>query len=99
MNAPVRASLPPGPRAPMPVQTLGWVTRPLPYLERLQARFGDMFTLRIGADEHWVVLADPTDVKQVFTGDPALLHAGEANAILGPLLGSNSVLLLDDDAH
>jgi cytochrome P450 family 135 len=35
----------------------------------------------------------------VFTGDPRLLHAGEANVVLLPVLGSHSVLLLDDDAH
>jgi cytochrome P450 len=38
-------------------------------------------------------------VKQVFTGDPAVFHAGEANTILLPLVGDHSVLLLDDDAH
>jgi cytochrome P450 len=35
----------------------------------------------------------------VFTGDPRLLHAGEANVVLLPVLGSHSVLLLDEDAH
>jgi cytochrome P450 len=45
------------------------------------------------------MLSDPDAVKQVFTGDPALLHAGEANAILRPLLGPRSVLLLDGRAH
>ena len=44
-------------------------------------------------------LSDPDAVKQVFTGDPRLLHAGEANVVLLPVLGSHSVLLLDDDAH
>jgi cytochrome P450 len=38
-------------------------------------------------------------VKQVFTGDPGVFHAGEANEILLPLVGDNSVLLLDDAAH
>ena len=46
-----------------------------------------------------MMLTNPDDVQQVFKGDPRLLHAGEANAILGPLLGHNSVLLLDDDRH
>ena len=41
----------------------------------------------------------PDAVKQVFTGDPRLLHAGEANGILRPILGHHSVLLLDDDRH
>lgn len=45
------------------------------------------------------MLSDPADVRAVFTGDPALLHAGEGNQILEPFLGPNSVLLLDDARH
>ena len=41
----------------------------------------------------------PTTCKQVFTGDPEVLHAGEANIVLLPVLGPNSVLLLDDAEH
>ena len=44
-------------------------------------------------------LAHPDAVKQVFTGDPRLLHAGEANVVLLPFLGRNSVLLLDEQPH
>ncbi|MDE3070264.1 MAG: cytochrome P450, partial [Acidobacteriota bacterium] len=61
--------------------------------------FGDMFTLRLAYEGTWVVTADPAVIKQVFTGDPRVLHAGEANRILRPVLGPNSVLLLDDDEH
>jgi cytochrome P450 len=35
----------------------------------------------------------------VFTGDPHVLHAGEANRILLPVVGPHSLLLLDEDAH
>jgi cytochrome P450 len=62
-------------------------------------RYGDMFTVRIAQEGTWVLLADPAHVKQVFTGDPGVFHAGEANEILLPLVGDNSVLLLDDAAH
>jgi cytochrome P450 len=62
-------------------------------------RYGDMFTLRITHEGTWVFISDPDAVKQVFTGDPRLLHAGEANIVLLPVLGSHSVLLLDDDSH
>ena len=46
-----------------------------------------------------MVVSHPDDVKQVFTGDPDVLHAGEGNAILRPLLGERSVLLLDGPEH
>ena len=35
----------------------------------------------------------------VFTGDPDVLHAGEGNAMLEPLLGARSLLLLDGADH
>ena len=68
-------------------------------MEDSQRRFGDMFTLKIANEGTWVFTSDPEAVKQVFTGDPRLLHAGEANIVLLPVLGSHSVLLLDDAAH
>src|SRR3954449_13321626 len=84
---------------PGPLLTLGWITRPLPLLERFRAEFGDTFTFRLPHETTWVMLSDPEDVKTVFKGDPRLLHAGEANEVLRPVLGDHSVLLLDDDQH
>ena len=68
-------------------------------MERCRDRYGDAFTLRIANEGTWVMFSDPAAVKQVFTGDPKLLHAGEANGILRPIVGPNSVLLLDERAH
>jgi cytochrome P450 len=93
------AGLPPGPRLPPVVQSVIWFRRAQWLLDTCQARFGDMFTLNIANEGKWVVTSNPQVVKQVFTGDPRLLHAGEANRILLPVLGPNSVLLLDDGAH
>jgi cytochrome P450 len=92
-------TLPPSPRGPHLLQTAGWVTRPGPYSRRLRARFGDTFTLHVDRRAPWVVLSHPDDVRQVFTGDPNVFHAGEGNAILRPLLGARSVLLLDGPEH
>jgi cytochrome P450 len=92
-------TLPPGPRLPRAVQTLAWMTRPMPFMERCRARYGDMFSVRIANEGTWVFLAHPDQVKQVFTGDPNVLHAGEANRILRPWLGHQSVLLLDGPDH
>ena len=92
-------SLPPGSPYPRPLQTLGWAARPMPFMERCQERYGDIFTLRIAQEGKWVFLAHPDMVKEVFKGDPRVLHAGEANVILLPVLGHHSVLLLDDERH
>ncbi len=91
--------IPPGPTTSRPLQTLRWIYRPGAMLEDCQRRYGDMFTLRIAHEGTWVFLAHPDMVKQVFTGDPRVLHAGEANIVVQPFLGNNSVLLLDEAAH
>lgn len=91
--------LPPGPSWPPAIQTLAWMTRPKPFLRRAQAQYGDTFTVRLRTGENFVMLADPDAVKQVFTGDPEVLRAGEGNRVLLPLLGKHSVLLLDGREH
>jgi len=99
LEAPELAELPPGPRQPQYAQALQWLARPLPFMLRQRERFGDVFTFDFIAGFPLVVLADPEDVKTVFTGPPEVMHAGEANAVLGPILGENSVLLLDEGRH
>ncbi|MGH2956631.1 MAG: cytochrome P450 [Solirubrobacterales bacterium] len=91
--------LPPGPGWTLAGSTIRWWRRPLEVLERARERYGDVFTLRVAHEDTWVMLSDPEHVKQVFTGDPRLLHAGEANTILLPVVGDRSVLLLDEGAH
>jgi cytochrome P450 len=95
----VNTALPPGPSYPRALQTLGWAARPMQWMERCQARYGDVWTMRIAQEGDWVMLSDPDHVKQVFTGDPKVFHAGEGNAILSPLVGHTSVLTLDEKPH
>jgi cytochrome P450 family 135 len=82
-----------------PIQTAIWTRQAQWMLVQCRRRLGPMFTLNIAYEGTWVVLSDPELVKQVFTGDPKVFHAGEGNDILRPLLGENSVLVLDDAPH
>jgi cytochrome P450 family 135 len=84
---------------PSTLQAVAWARRPLPFLERCQKHFGDIFTIRVKHAGTWVILADPEDVKKVFTADHAVLGVGLANSILGPLLGPRSVMLLEEPEH
>ena len=97
-SGPVRG-LPPGPRMHRVVQTAIWSRRAQWMLEQCRTRLGPMFTLRIAYEGEWVIVSDPELIKQVFTGDPKVFHAGEGNQILRPLLGENSVLVLDEKRH
>jgi cytochrome P450 family 135 len=95
----MNTSLPPGPRLPVVVQTAAWIARPWEFMERCAARYGDTFTMRLAGERPWVMMSHPDAVKEVFTGPAELLHAGEGNRILLPLVGANSVLLLDEEPH
>jgi cytochrome P450 len=92
-------ALPPGPRAPAWWQTMRWWARTVPFLEACRAHHGKRFTLRLVGGPPFVMLGNPEDAKAVFTAAPDVLHPGEGARILEPLLGRNSVILLDEDAH
>ncbi len=98
IRAPERR-LPPGPPLPKTVQTAIWSRQARRLLYACQDRYGDMFTVRIAYEGTWVMLADPEAIKQVFTGDPRVFHAGEGNEILATILGRNSILVLDEKPH
>ncbi len=93
------ASLPPGPQAPSWLQTMRWWTRAVPFFERCRRRYGPRFTVRLVGTPPFVMLADPGEVKEVFTAPAEVLHPGSGARILEPLVGRNSVILLDEDAH
>lgn len=93
------AELPPGPRYPAAIQMVGFWTRPLAFLERCRARYGRRFTLRLPLAPPFVILTAPEEVKQVFTAPPDVLHPGSGARVLEPVVGRNSVILLDADAH
>src|SRR3954471_16331671 len=96
---PRQEGLPPGPNWSVARSTLRWWRRPLQTLEECRTRYGGMFTYRMAHEGTWVFVSDPEAIKQVFTGDPRLLHAGAANIVLLPVLGEHSVLLLDEPQH
>jgi hypothetical protein len=81
------------------VQTLTWWTRSIPLFERCRARYGKRFTLRLLQSPPLVHLSDPAEVKEVFRAPPDVLHPGEGAKALEPVVGANSVILLDESAH
>jgi cytochrome P450 len=91
--------LPPAPRMSRTVQTAIWSRQAQWMLEQCRSRFGPMFTLNIASEGTWVIVSDPAIVREIFTGDPRVFHAGEGNQILKPILGENSVLVLDEKPH
>ncbi len=93
------SGIPPGPSYPSPIQMIGFWKRPLAFLERCRTRYGKRFTLRFPVSPPFVMISEPEQLKQVFTAPPDVLHPGEGARILEPVVGVNSVILLDEGAH
>ncbi|MEA2458870.1 MAG: cytochrome family [Thermoleophilaceae bacterium] len=93
------ARLPPGPRLPASLQTLAFAFGARRFLELCRRRYGDVVTVGTAFDSRFVMVFDPELLKQVFQAPPDRLRAGEANALLGPVLGERSLLLLDGAEH
>ena len=73
---------------------------PYGWMVRRWRRYGDVFSSRFPIFGQVVYVADPALVKEVFLGDPATFHAGEANTLaLGDALGDHSLLTLDEGRH
>ena len=89
----------PGPDASRTVQTLHWLRRPYPYMRECSQRFGDLYLLRLHALGDVVILANPSDIEEVFRMPGAIAATGEANMFMAPLLGTESLFVLDGEAH
>ncbi len=79
--------LPRGYRSPSLIQLIEYAARPYPFLERGRERFGTPFTIRMMRFGTFVLLTDPAAIKDVFTGDPHVLHSGEGNEFMADTLG------------
>jgi cytochrome P450 len=94
-----RAGLPPGPPYPSAIQAIGFWTRPFAFLRQCRERYGKRFTIKLPGAPPFVMLTDPAEVKEVFTAPPEVLRPGEGARVLEPVVGANSVILLDEGAH
>jgi len=91
--------IPPGPPLPAVAQTALLAARPFEFVGACRARYGDIFRLRVSGVGDIVCVFDPAAIQEVFSRDGAVAHAGEANTIIAPVVGSQSILTIDRDEH
>ncbi|HKA66567.1 MAG TPA: cytochrome P450, partial [Solirubrobacterales bacterium] len=80
-------------------QTLRWAFRPLPFMQECRERYGDSFSVRfLGFERPMVLISDPAAIKALYMERENGLPPGR-NIVLEPVLGSQSVLLLEGAEH
>jgi cytochrome P450 len=81
------------------MQTVGWWNRPLAFHERCRRRYGSRYTVRLLGSPPFVMHSDPAHIREIFTAQPDVLHPGDGARILEPVVGTYSVILLDEKDH
>ena len=88
---------------PLPIspirQFIDFLGRPYDFLDGCAKSYGDTFTIKLIGYPSWVILANPQAISELFAIDGKLFDAGKNNAYLQPLVGNNSLFLLDSDRH
>jgi cytochrome P450 family 135 len=96
----LRRGLPPGPRLPKLVQTLGWAFRPTRLMGHCARTVGDAFTITFRpSGMQFVIFSDPEAVKSVFTAPPDVAPSAARLSPLAAVVGESSVLVAIGPEH
>lgn len=78
---------------------IDWIASPYDFLDRCAETYGETFTTHFFGFQPLVFLSDPQTIKEIFSGSPTQFDTGRGQDILRPLLGRNSLLVLDGEQH
>ena len=91
----------PQPTTPAFLQTLHWIAQPDAFFERTAADLGTTFRVKIANPAGLIWTSDPTLIQEILTQDENGRYTapGEVNAMLAPLLGDRSMIMLSGAEH
>jgi cytochrome P450 family 110 len=86
-------------QTPRLIQRLNWVFNPLQLMETSSKTHGEFFTLRLSTEQPLVFITNPQAIQEIFTTPAESFDAGRGNKLIKPLVGENSLLLIDGETH
>lgn len=95
----LQQQLPPGPKAPVFLQLLQWVSDPIKVMETSHTTYGDPFNLKFFKNKPFIFISNPDTIKEILSQDQKQFLSGKGNDILLPLVGEHSILLTDETTH
>jgi len=79
-------------------QLINWITDPIAFQVNCCQKYGDIFIMRLRGLGSLVMVGNPQAVGEIFSQD-SKFDVGRANVLAEPLLGQNSLMLLDGERH
>jgi cytochrome P450 family 110 len=88
-------------KTPSFLQRIQWVTDPVGYMEKAAQQYPDIFTAKVvGFGDTVVFVQHPQAIQEILTNDRKKFAAlGGENRILLPVVGNNSLFLLEGERH
>ncbi|MCC0178223.1 cytochrome P450 [Waterburya agarophytonicola K14] len=81
-------------------QKFQWVAKPVEYMNSAAKHSPDMFLADIAPQGSYIFVNHPEGMRQMITSDRSSFFAGSKdNQILKPIVGENSLLLIEGDRH
>lgn len=93
------AKLPVKLSTPRWMQTMRAMLNPLDNFKKVAKEYGDIFISEFASLPPQIVISNPQGIQELFTADSQLFDSGKGNFIIQPLVGANSLILLDGDRH
>ncbi len=81
-------------------QKLQWIAKPDKYMDSAAKQAPDLFIADIAGQDGYVFVNHPEAMRQIITSDRSKYFASsQDNELLKPLVGENSLLLIEGDRH
>jgi cytochrome P450 len=95
----VPGRFPPSLPVPAVLQTLAFWRTPHAYLDLCRRRYGSRFTIYPLGKPPMIFMSDPADIGTIISARPDILHPGAGAAVIKPLVGERSFILLEEQEH
>lgn len=79
-------------------QLINWIVDPLGFQDKQSRKYGDIFTVQLSGLGPYVIVGNPQAIQDIFSQD-SKFDSGRGNGLAEPLIGQNSLMLLDGDRH
>ncbi|ACK69982.1 cytochrome P450 [Gloeothece citriformis PCC 7424] len=81
-------------------QMVQWISDPLSFQQKWAKKCGDIFLINLWRyNDNLVVVGSPQLIQEIFNKDATQFDIGRGNQIVAPLVGQNSLFLMDGTRH
>ncbi|RUT06425.1 cytochrome P450 [Dulcicalothrix desertica PCC 7102] len=92
------SSLPNSITSPAWWQLINWIGDPIGFQQRYSQKYGDIFSMHLSGMGSYVIIGNPQAIQEIFNQD-SKFDIGRGNDLAMPLIGQNSLMLMDGGRH